>query len=461
MSSPDAYQTAKGILEKRFGHPSVVAEDFRNKLENLPRVGPGDGTALREFADFLRTCELAMQSVEDLETLNKESDNKKLLKILPSWAHPKRRIKVCDYQEKYGDTKFPPFPIFVKYFTEIADIQCLPVLTGLDVKNKDDRERRNTSFKKSSTPRKSYKAGTLSTNVGETDARKKTTNQPCAWCKKQHDLDSCQEFLKKPLKDRILFLIRSGLCLRCLEHGHMVKENKCTARTRCTSCKNLHPTCLHKEREQEKPDEAEETFKLASEPASAKCTRVCGTKGQETGQDQSLIIPVWMSTSETHENEQLTYALIDCQSNATFITEKLRQDLGLDGVESNLLLSTMHEKDEVVECRKVKGLNVMDMKHQTSISLPQTFTRQTIPYKSSQIPKPEIAMCWEHLKPIASELMPYRSDLEVGLLIGTNCPKAIKPREVIPGSDDDPYAVRSDLGWSIIGRVSYPFPRFG
>ena len=25
VSSPDAYQTAKGILEKRFGHPSVVA----------------------------------------------------------------------------------------------------------------------------------------------------------------------------------------------------------------------------------------------------------------------------------------------------------------------------------------------------------------------------------------------------------------------------------------------------
>ena len=115
------------------------------------------------------------------------------------------------------------------------------------MKNKDVRERRNTSFKGGCTPRKSYKVGTLSTNVGETDARKKSTNQPRAWCKKQHDLDSCQEFLKKPLKDRVLFLIRSGLCLRCLEHGHMAKENKFTTRRRCTSCKNLHPTCLHKE----------------------------------------------------------------------------------------------------------------------------------------------------------------------------------------------------------------------
>ena len=218
----------------------------------------------------------------------------------------------------------------------------------------------------------------------------------------------------------------------------MVTENKCTARKRCTSCKNLHPTCLHKERDEEKPEEAEETSELASESASTKYTRVCRTEGQETGQDQSLIIPVWVSTSENHENEQLTYALIDCQSNATFLTEKSLQDLGLDGIKSNLLLSTMHKEDEVVECHKGKGLNVMDMKHETSISLLQTFTRQTIPYKSSQIPKPEIPMCWEHLKPIASEIMPNRSDLEVGLLIGTNCPKAIKPREVIPGSVDDP-----------------------
>ena len=181
---------------------------------------------------------------------------------------------------------------------------------------------------------------------------------------------------------------------------------------------------------------------------------MCGVDGQESGQDQSLIIPVWVSSSENPENKQImTYALIDCQSNATFVTEKLREELGIEGVKSHLLLSTLHEENEVVESHKVKGLIVMDMKHQNSIPLPQAFTRQTIPFKSSQIPKPEVAMCWEHLKPIASELMPYRKDLEVGLLIGTNCPRAIKPREIIPGSDNDPYGVRTDLGWGIIGRV--------
>ena len=63
-----------------------------------------------------------MHSIEDLETLNKESDNKKLVKILPGWARPKWGSKVRDYQQKHGDNKFPPFSAFVTFVTEIADI---------------------------------------------------------------------------------------------------------------------------------------------------------------------------------------------------------------------------------------------------------------------------------------------------------------------------------------------------
>ena len=112
LSSPDVYQTAKNISEKQFGHPSVVADAFRRKLESWHRINPRHGTSLREFADYLRTCQLAMHSVEDLETLNKESDNKKLINILPGWAHPKWGSKVRDYQQKHGDNKFPPFSAF-------------------------------------------------------------------------------------------------------------------------------------------------------------------------------------------------------------------------------------------------------------------------------------------------------------------------------------------------------------
>ena len=49
--------------------------------------------------------------------------------------------------------------------------------------------------------------------------------------------------------------------------------------------------------------------------------------------------------------------------------------------------------------------------------------------------------------------MPLDEDIEVSLLIGLNCTHAIKPLEVIPGKQDDPYAKKTDLGWGIIGAV--------
>jgi len=40
------------------------------------------------------------------------------------------------------------------------------------------------------------------------------------------------------------------------------------------------------------------------------------------------------------------------------------------------------------------------------------------------------------------------------VLIGCNCPKAIKPIEVIRGKGEEPYAVQTSLGWSIVGPVT-------
>ena len=42
-------------------------------------------------------------------------------------------------------------------------------------------------------------------------------------------------------------------------------------------------------------------------------------------------------------------------------------------------------------------------------------------------------------------------DCGVGLLIGYDCLRALAQRQVITGGDYEPYATRTDLGWSIVG----------
>ena len=44
--------------------------------------------------------------------------------------------------------------------------------------------------------------------------------------------------------------------------------------------------------------------------------------------------------------------------------------------------------------------------------------------------------------------------MKIGELSGCNCPKALKPQQVIPGREIDPYAIKTRLGWGIIGPTN-------
>ena len=81
------------------------------------------------------------------------------------------------------------------------------------------------------------------------------------------------------------------------------------------------------------------------------------------------------------------------------------------------------------------------------------FSREVVSANRSEIPKPEVAIEWEHLNSVANRLTPYHPDAEFSISIGNNCPKAIRPREIVAGGDDEPYALRTALGWGVIGRV--------
>ena len=63
----------------------------------------------------------------------------------------------------------------------------------------------------------------------------------------------------------------------------------------------------------------------------------------------------------------------------------------------------------------------------------------------------ETALKWKHLAEIADSTPPHFESAESGLLLGTSCSRTIKPREVKPGQDDQPWAVRTMLGWGIVG----------
>ena len=49
--------------------------------------------------------------------------------------------------------------------------------------------------------------------------------------------------------------------------------------------------------------------------------------------------------------------------------------------------------------------------------------------------------------------MPVDENIEIGLLIGNDCPMAIRPLKIIAGKDHEPYGIKTNLGWGIVGKI--------
>ena len=134
--------------------------------------------------------------------------------------------------------------------------------------------------------------------------------------------------------------------------------------------------------------------------------------------------------------EVLQYVVLDDQCNASFGSQSLCEKLNLQGPPTVLLLTTVQERNVHVPSNRICGVEALDFRREHAVKLPMMFKRDIIPGSHS---KASVARKWDHLRPIAEELMLYNASVEISLLIGNNCPSMVRPREVLVGSEDDPY----------------------
>ena len=346
------------MLKKRFSDPFAVAATCRKKLESWPKIHPNDSIALRKYSDFLVQCQKLMEKIGSLRVLNDDHENRKLVSKLPKWASNCWSRLAFNWKEQ--NKVFPPFSEFVKFVVKEADIVCDPVLSSPPPKEEDSgrtiSDRNND--KKPRFPRRPRDANAFTTSSNEerhgtAESKPPLAVKSCFYCKKPHDLDACLEFVKKTVSERKEFASAKGLCFGCLQHGHLSKD--CKERKRCRVCKRQHPTPFHgdyRKREETTCDKGDSNQR----PNSA----ACFMNGQSKCQANSMIVPVWLSHASNPGSERLVYALLDDQSDTTFITETVLNHLGVSGPQTNLLLSTMHATDELIKRRKIGGLIVQD-----------------------------------------------------------------------------------------------------
>ena len=143
-----------------------------------------------------------------------------------------------------------------------------------------------------------------------------------------------------------------------------------------------------------------------------------------------------------------TYAFLDPGSNTTFCTNELLEQLGVEGKETTLSLTTLQQEDRATRCNMI-GLVVLDLDGENLVELPTVFSIERLPVSESSISRQEDVDRWPHLKDI--KLREIKSP--IGLLIGNDVPRALEPKEIRECKGRGPYAVRTLFGWTINGPL--------
>lgn len=101
-----------------------------------------------------------------------------------------------------------------------------------------------------------------------------------------------------------------------------------------------------------------------------------------------------------------------------------------------------------IECSVVQ-LEISDLDNQNRVDLPNVYSTPNLPIRPECIGKQEDVERWPHLTGIS---IPH-IDAEIGLLIGSDAPEILQPREVRRSENGGPFATRTLLGWVLKGPL--------
>ena len=227
----------------------------------------------------------------------------------------------------------------------------------------------------------------------------------------------------------------------------------------CKKCQKNHPTALHKEAgdwqnnkttSSESPKEKSETHSGKKSESKANSTGNEQTKDNMTSIKEktvtvkatqkgtgclSMVLPIHILTHD--DKEAFVYALLDTQSDASFITSDVAAKLSLVATQEKVTLGTLnHESTSMIT--KYHKLRIRGYNCNKSIEL-TAYKWDTLPCNRNQIPNNVNVARYPHLQKIAKSLPPLL-DLPIGMLIGVDCSEAFAPLEAVLGGPGQPFA---------------------
>ncbi|KAJ8332985.1 hypothetical protein SKAU_G00418810 [Synaphobranchus kaupii] len=462
MSPSRGYNEAKRLLQKHYGDELRIASAYIDKALRWPQIKSEDGKALSAYAMFLVGCRNTMEDIESLEEMDNPTNLRTVVSKLPYKL--KERWRAEAYHIKEQRSRRAKFDDLVRYIDYQAKMAMDPLFGNIPDSRPTTAGR--TDQKERYPVKKENRGSSFATNVSVENKGPQRTNgrltnsrkagsafeKPCLYCQQSHTLASCGKIKNQPHKERVEFLKSKGLCFGCLTSGHLSKF--CKRRTECKECGLKHPDILHIVKEVSvSPEENDGAHGNEVSCAQVSVTQEsCSLTGAGELDCVLSIVPVKIKSRKSDKYVE-TYAFMDPGSTATFLTEDLRKKLNVKGKPTQILLSTMAQDEpgeqKLMNSYVISDLEVCGLEDTKYIELPKVYTHRNIPVHTENIPKQSEIQKWPYL----SEVRLPELEVDVGLLIGANCSRALEPWHIINSRNGGPYAVKTAIGWVVNGPV--------
>ena len=288
-----------------------------------------------------------------------------------------------------------------------------------------------------------------------------TSASTCVCCSLPQALWKCDKFKRQSETERRALVNEKRLCYNCL--GSHVARN-CRSTSKCRVCQKRHHTLLHRdanssetkpelahsvsvERETGAGDNAHVmSVALNSEPVDTQGNDshdIAANALESKRQDVRLkVVPmkVWGS----HGKQIEIYAFLDEGSDSWLCSERLRKQLQIQGQSVQYSLSTIKGTDSYAGLRinlSVQVLNETTVINETSVpSLPRL--QRSIPSSGDGV---------RYSSVLHGVSLPILDGGCIDSLIGADVPEAHRTIEYRLSQSQGPNAVRSPLGWSLVG----------
>lgn len=297
----DNYKNAWKTLCQRYNNKNILINNHLKALISIDPISKESFKALRFFIDHIS------KNLRSLSTLGLPTEQWDVLIIfiVSSKLDSTTSRKWEEYKNSLST--LPTLEDFYSFLRNRADI-----LETAYCNRSDNRHEHKPNFQHNKPVRNFFAA--VDPN----------TRHLCVICNQGHLVYECSKFKELNYNDRMREVSRFKLCPKCLRSGHNAYQ--CRLKGSCQVCRGKHNTLLHKYSVNNTSSEQAAPSVLPSAPATAPAPV---TLAAVTLTHTLLCTAQVVISNENNNKSVVARALLDTGSQSSFLTENMRNKLGI------------------------------------------------------------------------------------------------------------------------------------